>query len=151
VEAPARYGERVGPERGDEWWPVIERWASTRSAREIYTQAQALGLPFGWVCSSSDLADAEQLRSRGFVVDATSFDGRGPAVRGPVRAPGLSWRSGTVGALEQEPAAAPPATAGQPERSPDSLSVRRMPRSHGRPRSPTSSSWTSGRSPPAQP
>jgi crotonobetainyl-CoA:carnitine CoA-transferase CaiB-like acyl-CoA transferase len=124
---PALTEPAVRAARGDEWWPVIERWASTRSAREIYTQAQALGLPFGWVCSSSDLADAEQLRSRGFVVDATSFDGRGPAVRGPVRAPGLSWRSGTVGALEQEPAAAPPATAGQPERSPDASIPRPAP------------------------
>jgi crotonobetainyl-CoA:carnitine CoA-transferase CaiB-like acyl-CoA transferase len=80
--------------RADEWWPVIESWASSRSAKEIYRAAQELGLPFGWVCRSDDLAAAEQLRSRGFLADA--FDGRGPAVTGPVHADRLQWRTGRL-------------------------------------------------------
>jgi crotonobetainyl-CoA:carnitine CoA-transferase CaiB-like acyl-CoA transferase len=96
--------------RGKEWWPVIERWASTLPAEEIYRRAQAFGLPFGWVCRSSDLVEAEQFCARGFLADLASFDGRGPAVRGPVRAAGLSWSSGTVGELEQDQAPEPLST-----------------------------------------
>jgi crotonobetainyl-CoA:carnitine CoA-transferase CaiB-like acyl-CoA transferase len=88
--------------RSKEWWPVIERWASTLPAEEIYRRAQAFGLPFGWVCRSSDLVEAEQFRAREFLADRASFDGRGPAVRGPVRATGLPWSSGTVSDLEQD-------------------------------------------------
>jgi crotonobetainyl-CoA:carnitine CoA-transferase CaiB-like acyl-CoA transferase len=87
--------------RADEWWPVIESWASSRSAKEIYRAAQERGLPFGWVCRSDDLAAAEQLRSRGFLADA--FDGRGPAVAGPVRAGSLPWRTGVLHGLAPEP------------------------------------------------
>jgi crotonobetainyl-CoA:carnitine CoA-transferase CaiB-like acyl-CoA transferase len=109
----------VRASRGHEWWPVIERWASTLPAQEIYRRAQALGLPFGWVCSSSDLVEAEQLRARGFLADPGSFDGRGPAVHGPVRAAGLPWTSGTVGELEREPASlAPTTTRDRSERLP---------------------------------
>jgi crotonobetainyl-CoA:carnitine CoA-transferase CaiB-like acyl-CoA transferase len=101
---PALVDPAVRAARGHQWWPVIERWASTLPAQEIYARAQTLGLPFGWVCSSADLVGAEQLRARGFLVDSASFDGRGPAVHGPVRATGLPWTSGTVGELEQDPA-----------------------------------------------
>ncbi|MGD9961390.1 CoA transferase [Nocardioides sp.] len=93
--------------RADDWWPVIERWASELAAKEIYDAAQQLGLPFGWVCRTSDLVADEQLRSRGFLADPTSFTGDTPAVHGPVRAADLTWQSGVVGDLR--PLTRPPA------------------------------------------
>jgi crotonobetainyl-CoA:carnitine CoA-transferase CaiB-like acyl-CoA transferase len=94
---PALVDPATRASRSAEWWPVIEHWASQRSAKDIYVAAQELGLPFGWVCRSSDLAESGQLLARGFLADARSFDGSTPAVAAPLRATKLPWLSGTVG------------------------------------------------------
>jgi crotonobetainyl-CoA:carnitine CoA-transferase CaiB-like acyl-CoA transferase len=115
---PALADPVVRAARAEEWWPVVERWVSGLPAQEVYSRAQALGLPFGWVCRSSDLVEAEQLRSRGFLADPDAFDGRAPAVHGPVHATGLEWTSGTLGDLEPAPApSTATATRDRPERS----------------------------------
>jgi crotonobetainyl-CoA:carnitine CoA-transferase CaiB-like acyl-CoA transferase len=90
---PALENEDARLARGDEWWPVIARWASTRSAREIYDQGRVVGLPFGWVVYVNDLAESEQLRERGFI-DTARFVETEPALGSPFHSEALSWSGG---------------------------------------------------------
>ncbi|NJP46826.1 CaiB/BaiF CoA-transferase family protein [Actinacidiphila epipremni] len=118
--ALASQDERTAhPER---WWPVIERWTAQLPAQEVYARAQQLGLPFGWVARTSDLATCEQLAGRGFLDQGPAARaGKVPAVGGPLHGAGLGWASGpapaanagTAGWLPREEPAAHPAAAGR--------------------------------------
>ncbi|MCP2317677.1 Crotonobetainyl-CoA:carnitine CoA-transferase CaiB [Nocardia amikacinitolerans] len=55
-------------ERAEELWPVITDAIGRREAYEVYTSAQRLGLPFGYVATAADLVGSDQLAMRGFIV-----------------------------------------------------------------------------------
>lgn len=99
---PAMADEAVRDERAAQWWPVVEEWVRARSRRDVFEQAQRLGLAFGMSMDVADLAESEQYRARGFIRPASQQVG-------PLfRADGLGWRSGTPPALgAHEPAGAP--------------------------------------------
>jgi crotonobetainyl-CoA:carnitine CoA-transferase CaiB-like acyl-CoA transferase len=68
-----------------DWLPVVARWAAARTMQEGYTQAQALGLPFGKAVTVRDVDDDAQLLARGFVGGAL------PSVSAPWQIAGMSW------------------------------------------------------------
>lgn len=107
MKDPALQDDLTRRARGDEWWPAVEKWAQERDAEQVYAEAQAHGLPFGWVVRPSDLVASAQLRDRGFVIPDS--DGTTPAVGTPVLAAGLPWRHGR--APEPGEAADPPDVA----------------------------------------
>ncbi|SEG67808.1 Crotonobetainyl-CoA:carnitine CoA-transferase CaiB [Actinacidiphila yanglinensis] len=111
---PALASEEERSAHPERWWPVIERWTAQLPAQEVYTRAQELGLPFGWVARTSDLAASEQLAGRGFLgLGPEARAGRVPAVGGPLHGAGLGWDSG-------RPPAPQPDTAWLPRKEPAS-------------------------------
>ncbi|MGH3242531.1 MAG: CoA transferase, partial [Spirillospora sp.] len=88
LEDPRLRGDKARFELMDSWWPAVERWAAGRSKREIYLDAQRLGLPFGYGADVADLVADPQYLARSFVPD----DGGRPALA-PVT--GLPWRFGS--------------------------------------------------------
>jgi crotonobetainyl-CoA:carnitine CoA-transferase CaiB-like acyl-CoA transferase len=91
---PALEDDVVRRRRAPQWWPVIENWASPRTAEEIYAKAQERGLPFGWINRPSDLVHSIQLRHRGFILLDPDMSGASPVVGSPIRSDGLPWRAG---------------------------------------------------------
>ncbi|MUN35135.1 CoA transferase [Actinomadura litoris] len=87
LEDPELRGDQVRFERMDSWWPVVERWAARRPKREIYRDAQRLGLPFGYGADIADLASDPQYQARSFFPEP----GRDGALA-PLK--GLPWRFG---------------------------------------------------------
>jgi crotonobetainyl-CoA:carnitine CoA-transferase CaiB-like acyl-CoA transferase len=95
LQAPDLAEEAVRARHPERWWPAVERWAARLPARTIYTRAQRLGLPFGWVARMSDLAGSEQLAGRGFLVEGPAArEGRVPVTGGPLHGAGLGWHTG---------------------------------------------------------
>lgn len=92
---PALADEATRLQRGPEWWPVVDRWASDQTAEGIYESAQELGLPFGWAVRASDLVDSVQLRQRGFLAPTTREElSSRPAVGALAYCDDIEWRSG---------------------------------------------------------
>lgn len=83
--------DEVGRREHDGWWAVVEAWASTRRQKDIYHEAQRLGLPFGYAASVADIADSAQMRSRGFVGDRAADS---PALGALFQLDGVPWRVG---------------------------------------------------------
>ncbi|RKS70906.1 crotonobetainyl-CoA:carnitine CoA-transferase CaiB-like acyl-CoA transferase [Actinomadura pelletieri DSM 43383] len=86
LEDPRLRGDKARLDLVDTWWPAVERWAAARTKREIYNEAQRLGLPFGYGADLADLVADPQYRARSFVSD-------GAARLAPVV--GLPWRFGS--------------------------------------------------------
>ncbi|WUH98566.1 CoA transferase [Spirillospora sp. NBC_00431] len=99
LEDPRLRGDKARFELMDSWWPAVERWAARRTKREIYLDAQRLGLPFGYGADLADLATDPQYRARSFVQD-------GGARLAPVT--GLPWRFGPPPPLTGDDADVPP-------------------------------------------
>ncbi|MCO5066358.1 MAG: CoA transferase [Rhizobiaceae bacterium] len=77
---------RIRQGKAESWWPVIREWAAARPKLDIYHQAQALGLPFGFEASVADLVQSPQYRARGFVQPGAS------SATGPLfRSDRLTW------------------------------------------------------------
>lgn len=92
---PELANEAVRLQRAHEWWPVVDKWAASRTTQEIYGEAQRLGLPFGWAVKASDIVRSEQLRGRGFILADDDYDGSRPVVGTPAFCSDLPWHSGT--------------------------------------------------------
>ncbi len=69
LQDPRLDSEQGRDELANHWWPAIEEWAQGRSKRAAYDQAQALGLPFGYVATLTDVCQSAQLAYRGFFSD----------------------------------------------------------------------------------
>jgi crotonobetainyl-CoA:carnitine CoA-transferase CaiB-like acyl-CoA transferase len=69
--------------RAEQWWPIVAQAIAEREATEVYTEAQRLGLPFGYACTAADLLVCEQFESRDFVVPAAERRRDAPVVRLP--------------------------------------------------------------------
>jgi crotonobetainyl-CoA:carnitine CoA-transferase CaiB-like acyl-CoA transferase len=59
-----------------EWWPIVVQWAKTRSKLMIYHEAQALGLPFGYMCTIEEIAESPQIKHREFLQNVDQPAGR---------------------------------------------------------------------------
>ncbi|GAA4223946.1 CoA transferase [Actinomadura meridiana] len=93
LDDPRLRGDKARFELMDEWWPAVERWAANRPKREIYRDAQRLGLPFGYCADLADLVADPQYLARSFVSD-------GAAALAPVT--GLPWRFGSAPTLDDD-------------------------------------------------
>ncbi|OLT12172.1 hypothetical protein BJF78_24900 [Pseudonocardia sp. CNS-139] len=101
---PAMAEEPVRDERAARWWPVVEAWVRARTRRDVFEQAQRLGLAFGMSMDVADLARSAQYRARGFVRPGP---GGTPQVGALFRADGLGWTDGEAPALDEHGPAVP--------------------------------------------
>ncbi|MBI2885625.1 MAG: CoA transferase [Chloroflexi bacterium] len=65
---------------------LLQPWLSARTKLEIYQQAHALRLPFGYVCTTQDLLESPQFQARGFFVELDH------PFTGPVHYPGAPYK-----------------------------------------------------------
>jgi len=82
----------------DQFWSLVESWVAARTKLQVYQEAQAAGLPFGFSADVADLVRSAQLRDRGFLVGPDQ-EGRTPALGAPFSCDALSWRTGPAPAL----------------------------------------------------
>jgi crotonobetainyl-CoA:carnitine CoA-transferase CaiB-like acyl-CoA transferase len=97
LEDPRLDTEAGRDDLADVWWPILEDWASSRSRREAYQQAQALGLPFGYVATVADIAESDQYKARGFVRGQGTAE---PPLGPLVQADQLVWTDGSAPILD---------------------------------------------------
>lgn len=81
---PALADARKRAEQPELWWPVMCEVIGRRGAQDVYTEAQRLGLPFGYAATVADVLECDQLLARGFVVPAAERRHDEPVVRLPV-------------------------------------------------------------------
>jgi crotonobetainyl-CoA:carnitine CoA-transferase CaiB-like acyl-CoA transferase len=96
LDDPALAEEAVRDARAAQCWPVVEEWVGARGRREVFEQAQRLGLAFGMNLDVGELAESAQYRARGFL---RPVPGEAPQVGALFRAEGLGWREGAPPAL----------------------------------------------------
>ncbi|MFI0485362.1 CoA transferase [Actinomadura sp. 9N215] len=113
LEDPRLRGDKERFELMDSWWPAVEQWAARRTKREIYHEAQRLGLPFGYGADLADLAADPQYQARSFIAD-------GGGRLAPVT--GLPWRFGPPPSLTDNADNADNEPDGEPGNEPNGQS-----------------------------
>ncbi len=70
-------------EHADEMHAAIVGFLADKGKQEVFQEAQARGIPFGYVCTVEDLAASPQLAARGFFREVDQPDGGRRKVPGP--------------------------------------------------------------------
>lgn len=108
LEDPELADEQVRAAHPERWWPAIREWIAAQDAVDVYTRAQAAGLPFGYLVSPREFGDVPQFRARGFVPETGLPAGSelpATVLGGPV-GPGLAWHTTPAPALGEHQAPA---------------------------------------------
>jgi len=87
-------------EHADEMHAAIVAFLADRNKREVFQEAQAMGIPFGYVCTVADLAASPQLAARGFFSEVEHpVAGRLPLPGTPFLRSETAWRAAPAPAL----------------------------------------------------
>lgn len=69
---------------------IVGEWIKDQPKAELYHTAQAMRMPFGYICSAADLLESPQYQARGYFIQVDH-----PAT-GPLTYPGMPLRMGEI-------------------------------------------------------
>ncbi len=89
-------------EYADEMHAAIVALLADRNKREVFQEAQDMGIPFGYVCTVADLAASPQLAARGFFAQVEQPVAGSPELPGaPFLMSETPWRAAPAPTLGQ--------------------------------------------------